>query len=247
MSGVQVFIPPQPKLPNVDTAAGRRAIAVAVENLGRLAYNYWRTLAAHALDNSFELYWSAVQPWEKFPGTPNQLEVVRIVFDPGKCKDSRKKGFVSNLEFGGGAHTARDILRRSLKTKTAADGHSYLIIPFESSHYSKRTPGFRLKTGGRLPKMQMPPTVQEKTGVNRRSRQLSYEALSAKIGIATPMKIERGRQAFFTEYRTIDNSTNWKHPGFAGLNLREEVVDQIDNVIAPYVMGDAISMLIMST
>jgi len=80
----------------------------------------------------------------------------------------------------------------------------------------------------------LPWAVEQGTG--------SY-TMNVKRGQIVPMNMNR--QIIFTSPSSWVTGTGeaWKHPGFPGMNMVDDVIEEIQNVIAPKYIGEALDEL----
>jgi len=217
-----------PHVPDIDTPWAKIQLVRAIRNLGYLTHQFWKTEAATVLDSTYDRYVKALSL--EFKILEAGFEVFEITLDA-------KEGFIYNLEFGARAYDMKKTLSKSSKTKYAKDGSSYMIIPFQESHYHKTKKG----------RIFSPPKSQIKKSKFVR-QDVSMARLKQQIGIVSSMNIEKGRQKTWHKFLTMSSrhTGKWIHPGFVGYMIHEKVQRMFHYNIAPAVLGTAVMAILRS-
>ena len=232
---------------NVDRVAGATIASLKIElaRVAHAAHNEWIRLAKERLSTSQDLYVNALQQSQSFYSAPDMdSHTITLVGQ-----------MANNIESGMGSFDMKGVRPGWLggsKAKTAADGSTYVVIPFRHSTTSKKM-GYtgkakdmglkdqlkkvakdygmnrmqRTATGqvvkGITQKVPRSPTQARKTDVHRYLHNLTR--IQAPVAGTTPSGKERGQAQLMTwrVMSTKSDPSSWIHPGIEAKNLLREV------------------------
>lgn len=127
-------------------------------------------------------------------------------------------------------------------------------IAWEAEDFWKTIAGQRLKTTRKVYQDAIKSTGTATQGTMSLELDGGFLPYALEVGTpAYPMAVRRGqivpmnvnRQIIFTSPEVWRTGTGepWKHPGFPGFNMRDDVVDYIRNELAPKYVGEALGEL----
>jgi len=209
----------------------RNAINDGMYLLSTRAYNYWISLIDAELHESKENYKHSLHIEFRMDNQGILLPIITL------------GGFLAKaIEAGMPPHDMKSrLISGAGKVKIGKDGSTYLTIPLHAGGNSKTEGALdpvarsytRLMSGGTY-SIRYGKSMMRKTNLAKMVK-IAANSQSSKWGKATPHVT--GEKVQFRRMSSTQHRDKWKHPGLRPRMFHLRVLDYIDNVLMPELIG----------